>query len=83
MDGILSKDDYEELRCLLNMHPKVTPIPVGRIIDKLDSYLNKNDYDAAERHLRYWLAEAEELYNKAIGAENGELSLEQWLRLPD
>ena len=55
MDGILSKDDYEEPRCLLNMHPEVTPIPVGRIIDKLDSYLNKNDYDAAERHLKYWL----------------------------
>ncbi len=59
MDGILSKDDYEEPRCLLNMHPEVTPIPVGRIIDKLDSYLNKNDYDAAERHLKYWLNEAD------------------------
>ncbi|MBQ0026919.1 MAG: tetratricopeptide repeat protein [Lachnospiraceae bacterium] len=36
-----------------------TPIPVGRIIEKLDSYLNINDYDAAERHLQYWLSEAD------------------------
>ena len=41
------------------MQPAVTPIPVGRILDKLDSYLNKNDFDAAERHLRYWLSEAD------------------------
>lgn len=43
----------------LNTHPVVTAIPVGRVIDKLDSYLNKNDFDAAERHLRYWLSEAD------------------------
>lgn len=30
-----------------------------RILSKLDDYLNKNDYDGAERHLLYWLAEAE------------------------
>ena len=59
MNDYLSKTDYEEPRCLLNMHPEVTPISVGRIIDKLDSYLNQNDYDAAERHLRYWLKEAD------------------------
>ena len=59
MTAILSKDDYEEPKCLLNMHPEVTPIPLGRIIEKLDSYLNKNDYDAAERHLKYWLLEAD------------------------
>ena len=34
-------------------------IPVGRVIDRLDSYLNKNDYPAAERHLCRWLSEAE------------------------
>ena len=55
----LSKDDYEEPRCPLNMHPEVTPVPIGRIMDKLDSYLDKKDYDAAERHLRYWISEAE------------------------
>ena len=59
MNEFLSKNDYEEPRCLLNMHPEINPIPVGRIIDKLDSYLNQNDYDAAERHLQYWLSEAD------------------------
>ncbi|MCQ2455642.1 MAG: tetratricopeptide repeat protein [Clostridia bacterium] len=59
MNDFLSKDDYEEPRCLLNMHPEVTPIPIGRIMEKLDSYLNKNNYDAAEKHLRYWLMEAD------------------------
>ncbi len=55
----LSKGDYEEQRCLLNMHPEVSPVPVRRIMDKLDAYLNQADYDAAERHLRYWLSEAD------------------------
>lgn len=30
-----------------------------RILSKLDSYLHKNDYASAERHLLYWLGEAE------------------------
>ena len=59
MKEMLSKEDYEEPVCLLNMHPEVTPIPIRRILEKLDSYLDKNDYDAAERHLRYWLTEAD------------------------
>jgi len=37
----------------------VTPITVSRVLDKLDEYLNHNDYAAAERHLQYWLTEAE------------------------
>ena len=59
MNDFLTKNDYEEPKCLLNMHPEITPIPVGRILDKLDSYLSQNDYDAAERHLRYWISEAD------------------------
>lgn len=55
----LPKEDYEEPRCLLNMHPEITPIPVGRVIEKLDACLNRNDYEAAERLLNYWLNEAE------------------------
>ena len=31
-----------------------------RILSKLDEYLNKNDYSSAERHLKYWLTEAEQ-----------------------
>ncbi len=41
------------------MHPEVMPIPTGRIVEKLDSYLEQGDYCAAERHLRYWITEAD------------------------
>ena len=30
-----------------------------RILTRLDEFLHKNDYASAERHLLYWLAEAE------------------------
>lgn len=34
-------------------------IPAERVLSKLDEYLHKNDYSSAERHLLYWLSEAE------------------------
>lgn len=34
-------------------------IAIDRILSKLDEYLNKNDYASAEKHLIYWLDEAE------------------------
>lgn len=34
-------------------------ISIDRILAKLDEHLHKNDYTAGERHLLYWLAEAE------------------------
>lgn len=34
-------------------------IPVERVLEKLDAYFNKKEYYAAERHLQYWLGEAE------------------------
>ena len=55
----IKKEDYEEPRCLLNMNPEIIRIPTHRVIEKLDCYLCKNDYNAAERHLKYWLTEAE------------------------
>ncbi len=36
-------------------------ISIPRVLEKLDAYLGKNQYRAAERHLRYWLAEADAL----------------------
>lgn len=39
-----------------------------RILEKLDSFLHKNDYASAEQHLLYWLAEAK-------GAANGKTEL--------
>ena len=38
----------------------VKPIDIRRVIAKLDEYLGKNDYSGAERHLKYWEAEARE-----------------------
>lgn len=35
-------------------------ISIDRVLARLDEYLHKNDYAAAERHLLYWLAEAEQ-----------------------
>ena len=39
--------------------PPARAIPLGRVLEKLDAYLGKNDYDGAERHLKYWLGEAD------------------------
>ena len=58
-DRALSKEDYEEPRCPLAHPSTVSPIPTGRVLDKLDEYLGRNDYASAERHLRYWLTEAD------------------------
>lgn len=57
--SFLSKSDYEEPCCPLTIPGAPTPIPLRRIIEKLDDDLSRNDYDAAERHLAYWLAEAD------------------------
>ena len=55
----LRQADYEEPRCPLCAPKTVEPIPVRRVMEKLDEYLGRNDLAAAERHLNYWLAEAE------------------------
>lgn len=39
-------------------------IPIKRIFDKLDEYFGRKDFPAAERHLLYWLGEAEAAGNK-------------------
>ena len=43
-------------------------IPQQRVIEKLDEHMAHRDYAGAERHLEYWLAEAQ-----AIGDKRGEL----------
>ena len=55
----LQKEDYEEQCCPLKMNTDFTPVPMGRVIEKLDEYLSRRDYDGAQRHLKYWLAEAD------------------------
>jgi len=60
----LDRKDYEEPRCICDnsmwVEKKVKPIPADRVISKEDEYLSKNDYDGAEKHLKYWWMEAEE-----------------------
>lgn len=62
--NILEPEDYIEPRCLLCEEPygaekSVRPVPQMRIIDKMNEYMARRDYEGAERHLLYWLTEAE------------------------
>lgn len=76
---MLDPADYKEPACALcggaefyNPSPDapIGRIPVDRIIDRLDGFLNKNAMDDAEKHLSYWLGEATALKDK-----RGELSI--------
>ena len=49
-------------------------IPIGRIIEKVDTLFNQNDYTKAGRLLEYWNSEAIKLKDK-----NGELSIKSEL----
>ena len=52
----------------------VKSIPTDRVLEKLDVYFRKNDYDAAKRHLLYWLSEAQMMGDqKGILLLNNEL----------
>ena len=59
----LEREEYIDPRCALCGKPgeeeTIRPVPVGRILDKLREYEDRNDWPAVERHLKYWLAEAE------------------------
>ena len=60
---ILKPEDYVEPSCVLcgdpyGAPPKVKPVPQQRIIEKMNDYMSRRDYDGAERHLLYWLEEA-------------------------
>ncbi len=59
----IPREDYVEPRCLLGMDPmgeeeNARPIPQRRVMEKLDEYMSRRDYDGAGRHLNYWLEEA-------------------------
>ena len=70
----LEKEDYIEPRCALCGKPgeaeTAEPVPVGRILDRLREYEDRNDWPAVERHLNYWLREAEQNRD-----ERGQLTL--------
>lgn len=75
----LRREDYEEPVCLLAMdaeRPAVQPIPLARVMARLDEHLSRDDYSGAERHIAYWLDEARRggdkrgaytLYNEQMG----------------
>ncbi len=59
-----------------SMGKKVHALPLQRIIEKYDHYIHQRDFEAAERHLLYWLEEAKLgndsgvqllIYNELIG----------------
>lgn len=60
----LAKADYEEPRCPLCSTDAPQRIPVGRVIERLDACFAAKDFDAAERHLQYWLTEAQTLHDE-------------------
>jgi len=61
---MIDKEDYEEKRCVLCMND-VSRIPIERIIEKLDSYIDDKQFDRAYSHLNYWLEEAKNCRDEA------------------
>ncbi|MBQ7546956.1 MAG: tetratricopeptide repeat protein [Clostridia bacterium] len=63
-DDWLRSEEYAEPRCLLcdeppGAKPKPKLIPWQRVREKFDALTGHNDYAAAERHMLYWLQEAQ------------------------
>ncbi len=65
---ILNKEDYMEPQCLLcnspGSKPPVSAVSIDRILSKYDELMDRQDFDAAEQHLRYWLNETAALSDK-------------------
>lgn len=58
-DTPLREEDWREPACLLRTCGTGERIPLGRIIEKLDLLLGREDAAGAERHLLYWEREAQ------------------------
>lgn len=100
MGEFLKPEDYVEPACPLCDDPyKVKSVPQQRIIEKMDEYMSRRDYEGAERHLLYWLEEAKmnrdlrgqlmlrnELvghYRKVLNQEKAFENIEEALKLLD
>ena len=90
----IKPEDYKEPRCLMcddfynveNVEERnITTIPVDRVINKLDSFFDRNDVEGAKRHLEYWLSEAREGRDKRgqIAVVNELLGLYRKMGLKD
>ena len=60
----LKPEDYLEPACPFceepyGAPPKVKSVPQRRIMEKMDDYMSRRDYKGAEKHLLYWLEEAQ------------------------
>ena len=60
----IKPEDYQEPRCVLcdpatGMPQGTSQIPMDRVVEKFDEYWDRRDYEGAERHLKYWLDEAD------------------------
>lgn len=60
----MEREDYTDPQCPFctdqyQKEPQVRPIPTSRVLEKLDEFFSRNDYDGAERLLLYWLSEAQ------------------------
>lgn len=69
-NDFVRKEDYQEPCCPLNMDLSAPPIPIGRVIGKLDEFLSRNDYESAIRLLKYWYDEA-----VSVGDSRGKLTV--------
>ena len=89
----LEREDYMDPACVLCGKPGETetarPVPQDRIQRKLREYEDASDWDGAQRHLKYWLAEAEMnrdrrgqlmLHNELMGFYRKQGSREEALR---
>ncbi len=58
---MLDRNDYTEPECVLCGEPagRLSPVPMNRILEKLKQYEEQNDPEKMEKHLVYWLNEAE------------------------
>lgn len=61
--GTIDPEDYKEPRCVLcddpyGKTPEIKPVPLPRIIEKVDEYQSRKDFAGAVRLLEYWLNEA-------------------------
>ncbi len=59
----MQREDYTDPACpfctdAYQKEPPARKIPTSRILEKLDDFLNRNDYSGSERLLQYWLQEA-------------------------
>lgn len=60
-EKVLSPSDYTEPVCPFCTPERKETVPLPRVLERLDRYLNADDEAGAFRHLQYWLSEAEQL----------------------